>query len=148
MRNIAANINIASASCTWRDQRALFDKCQHARQRVVDDPCAILIHFAAETDRVRHVAPHRCAGFFKFPQQKRFLSALRKQCLDCFEVRAGHCKNMRGAIDQRRRERLTAQVADVHAFFRANLHRVETRRLAAHCVDTGRKNFDAFTIAN
>src|SRR5437870_1140335 len=50
---------------------------------------------------------------------------MRKERLNRLEVRARHCKNMRGAIDQRRRERLTA-----------------------HCMDTGRNNFDVLTIAN
>jgi hypothetical protein len=73
---------------------------------------------------------------------------MRKQCLDRLEVRAGHRKNVRGAIDQRRCERLTAQIADVCAFFRTDLYRVQTWRLAAHRVDAGRKNFDVLAIAN
>jgi hypothetical protein len=63
-------------------------------------------------------------------------------------VRASHCKNVRGAINQRRRQRLTAQVADVCAFFRADLYRVQAWRLSAYGVDAGRKNFDVFTVAN
>ena len=63
-------------------------------------------------------------------------------------MRASHCKNVRGAVDERRRERLTAQLADVYAFFRANLYRVETWRLAAHRVYTGRENVYVLTIAN
>ncbi len=55
---------------------------------------------------------------------------------------------MRGAIDQRRREWLAAQVADVCAFFGADLYRLQARRLTAHCVDTSRENFDVLTIAN
>src|SRR5204863_8057095 len=54
----------------------------------------------------------------------------------------------RGAIDQRRRERLAPQIADVCSFFRAHLYRVKTWRLTANCVDTSRENFDVLTIAN
>src|SRR6266436_7044082 len=73
---------------------------------------------------------------------------MRKQCLDCLEVRAGHRKNVRGAIDQRRCERLAPQIADVCSFFRAHLYRVKAWRLTANCVDTSRENFDVLTIAN
>jgi hypothetical protein len=63
-------------------------------------------------------------------------------------VRAGHCKNVCGAIDERRRQRLTAQVANVCAFFRADLYRIQTWRLAAHCMHAGRKNFDVVAVSN
>ncbi len=46
-----------------------------------------------------------------------------------------------------RGERLAAQTADVHAFLLADLHRVKTWRLAAHCVHAGGRNFDVLTIA-
>ena len=134
--------------CTRPHQFALLDECEHAGQGILDDVRAILIHFAAETDWVGHIAPHRCARFFKFAEQKCFVGALGKECLDRFDVGAGHGKNVRCAIDQCRRERLAAQVADVYAFIRADLHRVKTWRLAAHGVDTGRFNFDVVTIAN
>ena len=65
-----------------------------------------------------------------------------------FDVGTGHGKDVRCAIDQCRRKRLAAQVADVYAFIRADLHRVQTRWLAAHGVDTGRFNLDVVTIAN
>ena len=51
---------------TRADEFALFYKCEHTRQSVFDDARAILVHLAAETDWVRHIAPHRSARFFKF----------------------------------------------------------------------------------
>ncbi len=45
---------------------ALFYKREHARQSVFDGARAILVHLAAETDWIRHIAPHRGARFFKF----------------------------------------------------------------------------------
>jgi hypothetical protein len=71
-----------------------------------------------------------------------------KQCLDCLEVRASHRKNVCGAIDQLRRERLAPQIADVCAFFCADLYGVKAWRLTMYCVDTGRENFNVLTIAN
>jgi hypothetical protein len=61
-------------------------------------------------------------------------------------VSTGHGKDVRGAIDQGRRERLAALSADVRAFFFADLHRVKTWRLAAHGMHAGRKNFDVLTV--
>jgi len=40
------------------------------------------------------------------------------------------------------------QIRQLDACFRADLHRVQTWRLAAHGVDSGRKNCDVLTIAN
>ena len=85
---------------TRPDQLTLLYECEHAGQGVADDARAILVHFAAEPDRVRHVAPHCCARLFKFAEQKCFVGALGKECLDRFDVGAGHGKNVRGAIDQ------------------------------------------------
>ncbi len=53
---------------------------------------------------------------------------------------------MRRTIDQSCRKRLAAQAADVCAFFCADLNCVETWRLAAHRMHTGRNNFDIFTV--
>jgi hypothetical protein len=61
-------------------------------------------------------------------------------------VGAGHGKDVRRAIDQGRRERLAALAANICAFVLADLHRVETWRLAAHGVHAGRKNFDVSTV--
>jgi hypothetical protein len=66
--------------------------------------------------------------------------------LDRFDVSAGHGKNVRRTIDQRCRERLAALAADVRAFLLADLHRIETWRLAAHRMHTGRNNFDILTV--
>jgi len=137
-------MKIARASALH--QLALLNKCEHARQRVLDDVCAILVHFAAETNWVRHIAPHRCPRLFKFAEQKCFIGALGKQCLDRFDVSTGHGKNVRGAIDQGRRDRLAALAADVHAFLFADLHRVKTWRLAADGMHARRKNFDVSTV--
>src|SRR5438552_9725720 len=100
MENITANVNIASASCTWRDERALLDKSEYTGQCILDDVCTILVHFATKTDWVGHIAPHRCAQLFKFAEQKCFVGALGKHCLNRFDVTAGHGKDVRGAIDQ------------------------------------------------
>src|SRR5262249_30380008 len=128
------------------DERALFDKAEYTGQGILNDLCAILVHFAAETDWVRHITPHRCARLFKFAQQKRFVGALGKQCLDRFDVTAGHGKNVRGAIGQGCRHRLAALAANVCAFLLADLNRVKTRRLAAHGMHACRKNFDVFAV--
>ena len=53
---------------------------------------------------------------------------------------------MRRTIDESCRKRLAAQAADVCAFFCADLNCVETWRLAAHRMHTGRNNFDIFTV--
>jgi hypothetical protein len=50
------------------------------------------------------------------------------------------------SIDQRCRKRLTPQIADVGAGFCANFDRVEAWRLTAHCVHTGRSNFDVLSV--
>ena len=73
---------------------------------------------------------------------------MREEKVDGFQMRSGHRKNVRGAIDQRRCERLAPQIADVCAFFRAHLYRVKAWRLTAYCVDTSRENFDVLPIAN
>jgi hypothetical protein len=63
-------------------------------------------------------------------------------------MRTGHRENMRRAIDQVVRERLTAQVANIDAFNFANLDRVKTRRLPTNGVHTGGGDFDVFAIPN
>ena len=127
-------------------QFTLLYECEHAGQGVFDDARAILVHFATETDRVRHIAPHRRARLFKFAEQKCFVGASGKECLDRFDMGAGHGKNVRGATYQRCGDRLAAQAADVCAFFCADLYRIEARRLATHRMHTGRNNFDIFAV--
>ena len=61
-------------------------------------------------------------------------------------MRAGHGKDVRRAIDQRGRQGLAAETADIHAFLFADLHCIETWRLAAHRVHTSRGNFDIFPV--
>ena len=67
--------------------------------------------------------------------------------LNSFKMRAGHGKDMRGAIDQRGRNWLAAKTADVHAFLFADLHRIETWWLAAHGVHPSRGNFNVSPIS-
>jgi hypothetical protein len=106
----------------------------------------MFVYLAAKTDRVRHVAPHRSPRLFKLAKQKGFFSASGKQCLDCFKVCASHGKNVCRSIDQRGCERLTAQIADVRACFCADFDGVKTWRLAAHCMHTGRNNFNVLSV--
>jgi hypothetical protein len=54
---------------------------------------------------------------------------------------------MGGAIDQRCRERLAAQSADIDAFLIADVNRVQARRLAAHRVHPGGGDLNVFAIA-
>jgi hypothetical protein len=63
-------------------------------------------------------------------------------------MRAGHGKNMRGAINQRGGERLAAQIADIDALLFANLHCVKAWRLPAHGMHPCRRDFNIFAIAN
>src|SRR5581483_1494257 len=128
-------------------QFALFDEREHAWQGVLDDASALFVHFAAKTNRVRHIAPHRGSRLFKFAKQKRFFSPSGKQRLNCLQVCAGHGKNVRCLIDQRGSKRLAAQIANVNAYFRADFDCVKTGRLAAHRVHTGRNNFDVLPVA-
>ena len=106
----------------------------------------MFVHFATKPDRVWHIAPYRGSRLFKFAKQKRFFSAVRKQCLNCLKMRASHCKNMCRPIDQRRGKRLTAQIADVDPCFRTDFDRIKTWRLAAYRVHTGRNDFDVFSV--
>ena len=106
----------------------------------------LCVHFAAKADWVGQIAPYGSAGLFKFAKQERFLSALRKQCLNCLKVRAGHSKNVCRSIHQRCRQRLTAQIANVCAYFCADFNCIKTWRLAAHRVHTGRNNFDVLSV--
>ena len=61
-------------------------------------------------------------------------------------MRACHGKDVCRTIDKRGSERLAAKTADVHAFLFADLHGVETGRLAAHRVHASRGNFDIFPV--
>ena len=65
-----------------------------------------------------------------------------------FQMRAGHGKNVRGAIDQRRSQRLAAESRDIHVFVFAHLHRIKTRRLTAHRVHACRSDLDVLAIAD
>ena len=62
-------------------------------------------------------------------------------------MRPGHGKNVRGTIDQRRRQRLAAKMADVHALVFANLHGIQTRGLATDRMHAGLGDLDVFTIS-
>jgi hypothetical protein len=63
-------------------------------------------------------------------------------------MRAGHRENMRRAINQIGGERLTALLANIHAFRFANLNGVKARRLSAHRVNTRGSNFNVLAIAD
>jgi hypothetical protein len=106
----------------------------------------MFVHFATESDRVRHIAPHRRSRFFKFTKQKGFFSASGKQCLDCLKVSASHGKNVCRPIDQRGSKRLTPQIINVRAGFCSDFDRVKTWRLAAHCMHTGGNDFDVLSV--
>src|SRR5205814_2683045 len=101
---------------------------------------------AARRDRVGSIAPHRRVGLFKFAEQKGFFGTIREEHLDRLEMRACHGKDVRRTIHKRGRERLAAKTTDVHAFLFADLHGVETGRLAAHRVHASRRNFDIFPV--
>ena len=64
------------------------------------------------------------------------------------QVRAGHCENVRRAVDQVCRERLAAQVADVYPFVFADLDGVKTGRLPANGMHPCRSDFNVFAIPN
>ena len=108
----------------------MLDKTEHARQRILDRPCAIFINFAPHADRVWDIAPDGGAGLFKFAEKKSFLSAIWKKHVDRFEMGAGHGEDVRRTIDEVGGERLAAQIADGYAFDFANLHGIKTRRLS------------------
>ena len=63
-------------------------------------------------------------------------------------MRAGHCENVRGPIDQRRRQRLAAQIAYICAFLCADLDRVQAWRLATNRVYARGCDFDVLAIAS
>jgi hypothetical protein len=129
-------------------QFALLYERQHAWESIFDDPRAIFVYVTAEPDRIRYIAPHSRARFFKLSKQKRFLGSPGKQKLNRFQVRAGHGENMRRPIYQCPGKRLAAKVTDVDAFVRADLYGVKTRRLAAHCVNTRRKHLNVLGISD
>jgi hypothetical protein len=54
---------------------------------------------------------------------------------------------MRGAIDQRRGQRLAAQSPDVHAFLLEDVHGVHARRLSTRRVHSGGRDLDVLPIA-
>jgi hypothetical protein len=62
-------------------------------------------------------------------------------------MRAGHGKDVRGAIDQRGGKRLAAETADVHTFLLTNLDRIKTRRLPAHRMYASRGDFNVSSIS-
>jgi hypothetical protein len=62
-------------------------------------------------------------------------------------MRAGHGKDVRGAIDQRGGKRLAAETADVHTFLLTNLDRIQTRRLPAHRMYASRGDFNVSSIS-
>ena len=77
-----------------------------------------------------------------------FSAPLRKEHVDRLEMRAGHGENMRRPIDQRRGERLAAQIADIDALLlRRRGDGVQARRLSADGVDAGGRHFDVLAIA-
>ena len=63
-------------------------------------------------------------------------------------MRTGHSKNVRSLINQRSSQRLAAQTADICAFRCADLHGVQTWRLAANRVYAGGCDFDVFPVAS
>lgn len=66
--------------------------------------------------------------------------------MNCLDVGASHGKDVRGSINERCRNRLTLQTADVGAFFRADLNRIEAWGLAAHRMHASRSDFDIFSV--
>jgi hypothetical protein len=67
--------------------------------------------------------------------------------LDRFEVCTGHGKNVRSLINKGASERLAAQTADVCAFRCADFYGIQTWRLTANRVHSGRSDFDVLPIA-
>src|SRR5262249_62037663 len=63
-------------------------------------------------------------------------------------MRTGHRKNVGGLINQRSRQRLAAQIADVCAFLRADFYGVHAWWLATNCVHAGGCVFDVFPVAS
>jgi hypothetical protein len=61
-------------------------------------------------------------------------------------MRTGHGENVRCLVDQRSRQRLAAQSADINTFGLANLHCIKTWRLPADGVHTGGRDFNVFAI--
>src|SRR5438067_13220065 len=146
MRKIAHQVSRGPSTTRSGRQFALFYEGKHAGESVFDRAGTDFINIAAKADRVGYVAPDRCVGLFKFAEQKGFYGAIREEHLDCLEMRACHGKDVCRTIDKRGSERLAAKTADVHAFLFADLHGVETGRLAAHRVYTSRGNFDIFSV--
>jgi hypothetical protein len=68
--------------------------------------------------------------------------------LYCFDVRAGHRENVRGPIDQRCRQGLAAEIADVCAFLRTNFHGIHAWWLAANRVHASGCDFDVLAVAS
>src|SRR5215470_16534697 len=150
VRNVVHGIRgyVGRAYRTRAYQFALFYKRQHTWKRVFDDPGTMLVHLPAEADWVGKIPPHGGARLLEFTKQERFFRSLRKQCLNGFKMGSGHCENVCSLVDQRCRQRLTAQTANVCAFLCADLHRIETRRLATDGVHTSGGNFYILAISN
>src|SRR5438067_6377179 len=146
MRKIAHQVSRGPSTTRSGRQFALFYEGKHAGESVFDRAGTDFINVAAEADWVGYVAPDRCIGLFKFAEQKGIYGAIREEHLNRLQVRACHGKDVCRTIDKRGSERLAAKTADVHAFLFADLHGVETGRLAAHRVYASRGNFDIFSV--
>ena len=124
----------------------MFDEFEHAWERIFDRTRAGFINISTQADGIGDVTPNGRARLFKLAQQKSFLRTLREEDMQCFQMGAGHGKNMRGAIDQLRCERLAPKTADVYAVRFAYLHGIEAWRLAANGMDPGGGDLDVFSV--
>jgi hypothetical protein len=61
---------------------------------------------------------------------------------------SGHRENMRCSVDQRRRQRLTAKVANIDPFIRADLNGIQARRLSSHGVHSGGSDFNVVAMSD
>ena len=65
-----------------------------------------------------------------------------------FDVRTGHCENVRSLVNQRSSQRLAAKIAYVCAFLRADFYGVQAWWLAADRVYAGGCDFDVLPVAS
>jgi hypothetical protein len=77
----------------------LFHEGEHAGQGILYRSRTKFVNIAAKTNRVRNITPNGRARLFKFAEEKRFFSALRKERVDRLQMRACHGKDVGGAID-------------------------------------------------
>ena len=63
-------------------------------------------------------------------------------------MRTSHGENVRSLLNQRSSKRLAPQAADVGAFRRADLYRVQAWRLAPNRVHAGGCDFDVLPVAS